>query len=77
MYRDNGPVPRRSDWLAWLNEPESAAELEALRASVIRGRPYGAEACDEPMDMAYETCKRRHDRPHGVGIHSIAGNVEW
>jgi putative transposase len=42
LYLDRGPVARPSDWLEWVNEPESEAELEALRASVIRGRPYGA-----------------------------------
>ena len=30
-------------WLATVNRPQSQAELEALRASVRRGRPFGNE----------------------------------
>ena len=36
--------PRPSDWLEYVNEPGTAAELEALRRSVVRGAPYGDEA---------------------------------
>jgi putative transposase len=35
------PVDQPDDWLAWVNRAESAAELEKLRVSVKRGRPYG------------------------------------
>ena len=38
-----GPVPRRRDWLAWVNQPQNAAELESLRTSLARGRPFGSE----------------------------------
>jgi putative transposase len=37
------PVPRPSDWLEWVNQPQSAAEVEALRRSVVRARPYGGD----------------------------------
>ena len=37
------PVERPADWAAWVNTPETAAELEALRRSCRRGRPYGGE----------------------------------
>lgn len=36
------PVQRPQDWLEWVNEPQTQAELESLRCSVQRGRPYGA-----------------------------------
>jgi putative transposase len=36
------PVERRRNWLSWVNAPQSAAELEALRRSVRRGQPYGS-----------------------------------
>lgn len=40
------PVEGRADWLAWVNEPQTAAadvaELEDLRTCASRGRPYGA-----------------------------------
>jgi putative transposase len=35
------PVQVPGDWIAWVNRAETAAELEALRVSVQRGRPYG------------------------------------
>jgi putative transposase len=41
-YLDKGPVERRADWLDWVNEPQTEAELQALRTSVVRGRPFGA-----------------------------------
>jgi REP-associated tyrosine transposase len=36
------PVTMRSDWVSWVNRAETAKELEALRTSVNRGRPYGS-----------------------------------
>ena len=35
------PVEPPSDWIAWVNRAETAEELEAIRISVKRGRPYG------------------------------------
>ncbi|HET6248683.1 MAG TPA: transposase [Tepidisphaeraceae bacterium] len=35
------PVPIRSDWLEWLNEPQTDKEIAELRESIKRGRPYG------------------------------------
>jgi putative transposase len=37
------PMPRPRNWMADVNEPQTAAELEALRISVNRGRPFGDE----------------------------------
>ncbi len=37
------PVERPRDWVARVNHPETAAELEVLRTSVQRGRPFGSE----------------------------------
>ncbi len=39
-----GPVRRPSDWLSWVDGVETEAELAALRRSVSRGTPYGAES---------------------------------
>ena len=36
------PLGPPANWVARLNQPESAAELEALRLSMARGRPYGS-----------------------------------
>ena len=36
------PVPCPSHWKRLVNQPQNQKELEALRASVQRGRPYGS-----------------------------------
>jgi putative transposase len=38
------PVDRPGNWLARVNAAETAAELEQLRLSVGRGRPFGSPA---------------------------------
>src|SRR6516225_2739131 len=39
-----GPVAvAAQDWLRLVNQPQTEAELAALRQSVARGRPYGSE----------------------------------
>ena len=38
------PTPRSRNWVARVNQPETEAELKALRQSISRGRPYGREA---------------------------------
>lgn len=35
------PVVRPRDWVAYVNQPVTAAEIEAIRRSVQRGAPYG------------------------------------
>ena len=35
------PIARRTDWLDWVNEPQTEKELTAIRESVKRGRPFG------------------------------------
>ena len=37
------PVDRPEDWVAWVNEPQTAAELAAVRRCVRRGSPFGQE----------------------------------
>jgi putative transposase len=48
------PVARPSDWLRWVNQPQTEKELEAVRQSVRRGRPFG-----DP-DWQARTAKRLH-----------------
>ena len=38
-----GPVPRGQNWLQWVNEPQTEAEVLALRHSVNRGTPFGSK----------------------------------
>jgi putative transposase len=42
-YLDPGPVPRPQDWLEWVHQPQSQEELDAIRLSIARGRPWGQE----------------------------------
>jgi putative transposase len=37
------PVAQPADWLDWVNAPQTAAEVEAVRRCVRRGRPYGTD----------------------------------
>ena len=37
------PVPRPADWLTLVNETTAVQELETLRLSAQRGRPFGTE----------------------------------
>ena len=37
------PVPCPRQWLGWVNEPQTQAEVEALRRCVTRGQPFGSE----------------------------------
>ncbi len=36
------PAPLAEDWVEQVNAPQTEAELEAVRRSVARNRPYGA-----------------------------------
>ena len=38
------PLPMPTNWLRWVKEPQTNAELNALRRSVVRGTPYGSIA---------------------------------
>jgi putative transposase len=38
---DASPVPRPADWLEWVNQPQSEAEVERLRECLRRGSPFG------------------------------------
>jgi putative transposase len=35
------PIPLRSDWIQWLNAPQTAAEEDAIRRCIRENRPYG------------------------------------
>src|SRR5262249_50690343 len=39
-----GPLILPANWLEWVKEAQTEAELEAVRRSVARGCPYGAES---------------------------------
>jgi putative transposase len=37
------PISRRSDWIDWLNLPQTAAEEAAIQRSMRTGQPYGSD----------------------------------
>lgn len=39
----DGPLPRRGDWLRWVNRPQTQAEEAAIRRCISQSRPYGDE----------------------------------
>ena len=40
---NSGPIKKRANWLDWVNQPLSPIELDAVRLSLQRGRPFGSE----------------------------------
>jgi putative transposase len=62
---DRGPVARGADWLAWVNEPISEAELYAVRMSLARGRPFGTAAWQKRAagDLGLEFTLHPRGRP--------------
>ncbi len=46
------PLPRPASWTQYVNQPQTEAELTAIRRSVKRGQPFGGE------DWVQETAER-------------------
>jgi putative transposase len=61
------PMERPRDWEVRVNRSETASELEALRLSVQRGRPFGADAWVRRMAKRFgmESTMRSRGRPRG------------
>jgi len=61
------PVERPQNWVARVNQLETAVELEALRTSVQRGRPFGSEPWVGRMvkRLGLEATLRPPGRPKG------------
>jgi putative transposase len=62
------PVPLPKEWLAHVQKPQTEAELEVLRRSVVRGCPFGSMAWQErtARRLALEHTLRRPGRPKKV-----------
>jgi putative transposase len=60
-------MERSRDWIARVNRPQTASELESLRVSVQRGRPFGEEAWVKRMAKRFgmESTLRSRGRPKG------------
>ena len=59
------PMDRPADWTTRVNHPHPASELEALRVSVQRGRPFGHEGWVRRMAKRFgmESTLRPRGRP--------------
>jgi putative transposase len=68
---ETGPVANPEPWQEWVDQPETEAELTALRRSVTRGVPFGAESWQRqtPKRLGLESSLRP------VGPPSKAGKV--
>ena len=43
QIQSDGPVDRPSDWVTWVDEPQTDAEIEALRRCGVKNAPFGSE----------------------------------
>jgi putative transposase len=59
------PVPVPSDWATFVNEPQTEAELAALRQATKRGRPFGEEGWQRQtaVRLGLESTLRPRGRP--------------
>jgi putative transposase len=64
------PCPHPPDWIEWVNRPLTGQELEAVRLSVTKGRPFGQSAWQSHIAerLGIESTFHRRGRPgKGVG----------
>jgi putative transposase len=59
------PVQRPADWVQFVNEPQTAEELEAVRRCVCRGCPFGDEQWEKQVaqQLALDATLRPRGRP--------------
>jgi putative transposase len=64
-----GPVARPANWVEWVNLGASKEELNAIRKSVRRGRPFGDDAWTAEVASTYglDFTVRRAGRPRKKG----------
>lgn len=56
---------RPDNWLEWVTEPQTEAELKAMRGCVARGAPYGSERWQQlaARRLSPESTLRPRGRP--------------
>jgi putative transposase len=59
------PVEQPMDWLAWVNEPQTQTEIDALRQSIHKGRPFGDSQWQEAtaQSLGLHSSLRKPGRP--------------
>lgn len=62
---DVGPVTRPAEWLSHVQQPQTEAEVEALRVSFLRGRPFGETTwmAETAARLGLEASLRPRGRP--------------
>ena len=62
------PLPRPRAWKGFVNKPQTDAEVEAIRRSLVRGQPYGSETWvkQTASQLGLESTLRRRGRPKKV-----------
>ena len=59
------PLPRPADWLEIVNQPQTEAELDAVRRSLLRGSPLGSAVwtAETAKQLKIESTLRPRGRP--------------
>jgi putative transposase len=62
------PLPEPLDWLQQVNQPQTDAELDAIRRSLRRGAPYGTTSWTKQAaeQLGLESTLRSRGRPRGT-----------
>jgi len=62
------PTEEPKDWVEWVNEPQTETELETIRASVHKARPYGEESWQRrtATEHGLESSLRATGRPKSL-----------
>ena len=63
------PISRPTDWVTRVNRALTKKELEAVRVSVVRGRPFGTDAGQDrtAKQLGLESTFRSRGRPRKTG----------
>jgi putative transposase len=63
------PVARPAEWVGYVNQGETAGQLEAVRRSVVRGMPFGHPPWQErtAAQLGLEATLRPRGRPRRDG----------
>jgi len=59
------PVTRPADWVEFVNLPQTQTEIELLRQSVNKGRPFGTDLWQyqTAQDLGLQSTFRKQGRP--------------
>ena len=70
------PLARPRRWLDWVNEPQTEAELAAVRRSIRRGCPFGDETWTDNAvrKLGLETTLRPRGRPRKADSEANKGS---